>query len=151
MGLTLTEQLRVIDGTLKPTVISDPLISLTHASGVNAARDFNSGYKIFPTSEEVDNGDGTFTTTPINTKASGYLSKMLSATAKMITSDSTGLNSLMIVMASLISKEEVVTPQVIEGATIAQWEGFINDHIKPAMELFANVRIDEKSEYDALP
>lgn len=150
MALSLTEQLRVIDGTLKPTLVNDVLIDLTHASGVNFARDFNVSYKQFPTSEEVDDGQGGTITNPINTEANAYLNKMLGASAKMITSDSKGLTSLMVVMASLIAKVNIVTAPVIEDATEAQWEGFINDHIIEALELFASVRIDEKADYTAL-
>jgi len=152
MALTLSEQLQLTANTLKPDVVNDPLIDLTHASGVNAARDFNTGYKIFPTSEVIDDPDnpGNDITVSINTLASGYLNKMLGATAKMIAADSKGLYSLQSVMSSLIAKVTIVTVPVIEGATEAQWEGFINDHIIEALELFAAVRIEEKAEYDSL-
>ena len=153
MALNLSEQLQVIQGTLKPTSVDDLLIDLTHASGVNAARDFNTGYKLFPIIEIIDDPDnvGEFISVPINTLASGYLNKMLSATAKMIAADSKGLISLMTVMASLMAELVSATPAFILGLTKDQWFGFINDNIITALELFANVRIEEKAEYDNLP
>lgn len=144
MALTLSEQLQLTANTLKPDLVDDQLITLTHASGVNAARDFNTGYKIFATD------DGQDPPIPINQKALAYLNKMLSATAKMIAADSKGLNSLQSVMASLMAEFPAATPVFIAGLIEVQWYDFINDNIITALELFAAVRIEEKAEYDNL-
>lgn len=156
MALNLSEQLQVISEDLKPDSVSDLLIDLTHASGVNAAISFNTGYKLFPITEVIDDPDnpGTDITVSINELASSYLNKMLRATAKMISAESGGLESLRSVMASLISNAVIgqieITAALIIGATPAEWYGFINNNIIKALELFANVRIEEKTEYDAL-
>ena len=64
----------------------------------------------------------------------------------------------MVVMASIISGVEEIngnpiemTPELIQGATLQQWENFVNNSIKQAIELFSNVRVDEKAAYDLLP
>ena len=149
MALSLEEQLLVQRGELKPTAVEDSLIELVHASAINYARDFSTTYKQFDT---VD-GEGN----PQNQKANSYLTKMLSASQRAITSDSAGRQALMVVMSSLIANVTElngqpidVTPELIQGASAQAWESFINSRIQIAFELFANVRIDEKAEYDAI-
>ena len=142
MALSLEEQLLVQRLELKPTAVEDSLIELVHASAINYSRDFSTTYKQFDT---VD-GEGN----PQNQKANSYLTKMLSASQRAITSDSAGRQALMVVMSSMIADVEIATPEVIEAATSAQWEAFIDSNIQRAFELFANVRIDEKAEYDAI-
>ena len=119
MSLNLSEQLELNAGTLFPNSVTDNILELTHMSGLNAARDFNTGYKIFPTSEVIDDPDnpGTDITVSINQKAATYLNKMLSATARMVITDSDGLRSLRSVMTSLIADETQATPSVIANAT----------------------------------
>lgn len=146
MSLNLSEQLELNAGTLKPNDVSDGILELTHMAGLNAARDFNPNHKVFDT---VDNTDP-LNPIPINQDANQYLNKMLSATARMVITDSDGLRSLRSVMTSLIASEGVVTPSVIANATEAQWYGFINDNIMTALELFAGVKVQEKAEYDLL-
>lgn len=142
--LNLKEQLEVQRGDLKPNSVEDKLIEITHVSGINFARDFAVTYKVFPTDDGGDPAQS------INTLASAYLSKMLSATNRMITADSSAIQSLNNVMASLIANENVATESVILNATLEQWEGFVNNNIHTAFELFAQVRQEEKTEYDAL-
>lgn len=149
--LTLSEQLKIVNDELKPDLVSDLLVDLTHASGINAARDFNPNHKTFDT---VDNSDPS---NPIakNVDANAYLTKMLNATSKMISADSNGLVSLKIVMVSLISNATFsngtipITAQLIKDATKAEWEGFINDNIIKALELFAGVKVQEKTQYNS--
>lgn len=149
MALSLEEQLLVQRGELKPNDVDDQLIELVHASAINFAINFNVSYKQFDTVD--DQGE------PTNQAAKRYLDKMLSVCQKAIRDDSDARQSLMIVMASIISNVEElggnpidVTPGLIEAATSEQWEAFINMSIQQAFELFANVRIDEKAEYGAI-
>ena len=150
MALSLKEQLLVQRLELKPTAVEDSLIELVHASAINYARDFSTTYKQFDT---VD-GEGN----PQNQKANSYLTKMLSASQRAITSDSSGRQALMVVMSSMIANitefngnSIEITPELIQGASSEHWEQFINENIQRAFELFANVRIDEKAEYNNLP
>ena len=85
MALSLEEQLLVQRLELKPTAVEDSLIELVHASAINYSRDFSTTYKQFDT---VD-GEGN----PQNQKANIYLTKMLSASQRAITSDSAGRQS----------------------------------------------------------
>lgn len=141
MSLSLHNQLRIQNGKLKPNAVSDALIETAHAASINFARDFQVGYKLFPT---VD-GEGN----PINQLATSYLNKMLSATTKAITSDSSAKVAVMVVISSLVAGKDYTVEQ-IEGATEAQWEGFVKINMQTAVELFANVKQEEKAEYDSL-
>ena len=141
MALLLHDQLRIQNGTLKPEAVTDQLIETAHASSINFARDFQVGYKVFPT---VD-GEGA----PINQLATAYLNKMLSATSKAISSDSAAKVAVMVVISSYIA-ETVDTPEVIENLTESFWEMVIGQQMETTIELFANVRIEEKAEYDSL-
>lgn len=135
MAFSLHNQLRIQSGDLKPTAVTDELIETAHASSINFARDFQVGYKDFVAEDK-----------PLATK---YLDKMLSATSKAITSDSAAKVAVMVVMASLIADKDYTVAE-IQGASESQWEGFVDDNMQTAVELFAKVRQDEKAEYDAL-
>ena len=141
MSLSLHDQLRIQNGTLKPIAVSDALIETAHAASINFARDFQVGYKLFPT---VD-GEGN----PINQLATSYLNKMLSATSKAITSDSAAKVAVMVVVSSYIA-ETVDTVDVIENAPQSLWETVISGQMQTAVELFANIKQEEKAEYDSL-
>jgi len=144
MALTTTEQLDLMGNVLKPTSIGDKtLMEYAHASGLNYARDFNPSHKNF-----APLGD---TPTQAEKDANTYLDKMLSATAKMIISDSKSLAALNGIMASLISEVVSVTSNSIISATTSQWEGFINNNILEAIELLAGIRVQERIEYNLLP
>jgi hypothetical protein len=142
MALDLSEQLRLVDGTLKPTEETDSLITLTQASGTNFARDFAVNAKDVPPLVDPP--------VQADVDANAYLNKMLSASNRMITTDSKGNQSLFLVMCSLIAKVPVVTTAMIIGASSDVWEGFVNDNIQVAIELFAGVKNEEKTAYDAL-
>ena len=136
MALTLSEQLDVQAGTLKPAAVEDMLIDLAAAAATNFARDFNVSYKSF---------DG-----EANPEAQGYLNKMLAANNRALRADSAAAQSLNRVISSLIADVEIATPAIIEAATQEQWFAFVNDNIEKAVELFAAVLIAEKTAYEAL-
>lgn len=137
MALNLKDQLRIQKGELKPAVIGDAtLIEYVHVSAVNFAREFNSNHKIFD-----------HETYP---KAATYLQKMLGATAKAINSDSNYKIATMVVMASFIASFPTMTEEMYVNASQVDFEEFLDSYIKQTTELFANVRIEEKQEYDGL-
>lgn len=136
MALNLKQQLAIQKGELKPTAIDGTLLEYVHVSAVNFARTFNSTHKVFDHEEKP--------------RAAMYLQKMLSATAKAINSDSQYKIATMIVMASFIADFDTMTEQIFVNATQEQWENFIDSFIKQTTELFANVRLEEKAEYDSI-
>lgn len=140
MALNLTDQLAVSSGEISPPDTTTKLITLTQASALNFARDFAPNAKEIPTPTDVS---------PENeVLAYAYLSKMLSAIQKLYAAGSSGNESLLLVMSSLIAGNSVTRAQ-IEAAAQEDWETFINTYIENATEQFANVRNVEKAAYDA--
>ena len=135
MALTLSEQQELTRGDIAPP--QDSLITLTHSSGTNYARDFPVDSKQVPPLPEVP--------TQAEIDANSYFNKMMSAVRQMITSDSKGNTSLWLVMISQIAKE--ATKAQLVGANQAAWEAFINDHIEMSMMLFAGVTKQEVIAY----
>ena len=135
MALTLSEQQELTRGDIAPP--DESLITLTHSSGVNFARDFPVDAKIVPPLPEVPTQD--------EIDANNYFGKMMSAVRQMITSDSKGNQALWLVMISQIAK--VANKAQLLGASQATWELFINDHIEMSMRLFAGVTKQEVIAY----
>lgn len=137
MALNLKQQLAIQKGDLKPTVIGDEtLLEYVHVSAINFAREFNSTHKVFDHEAYP--------------KAAAYLQKMVGATAKAINSDSQYRTAAMVVMSSYIASHTSVTEEMLVNASQSAWEDFIDDNIKKTTEIFANVRLEEKQEYDGL-
>lgn len=136
MPFNLKQQLAIQSGELKPTGIDEPMIDYIHAASINFARVFQSTHKVF---NEED-----------HSLAAAYLNKMLSATARAITGDSSSKNAALVIMVSFIAGHPTIVEQGFVNATQEEYESFINSYIEQSIELTANVKVDEKAAYGGI-
>lgn len=142
MALTLTEQQDLLSGIYKPPSIT--LNQMLNLAVMNYALNFRENYTVFAT---VDgNGD------PINTDAQSYLSRMLRVCNRVVRQDTRQqvVSSFEQVMVSEIATTAAVTTTLLQNATDANWEQFVNTNILSAFEIVGGVLKAEKTAYDAL-
>lgn len=141
MALNLAEEQKIIEGKEAPFFPPSPspaLVNLSRNSAINFARDFAVG-----ASNPEDETD------PVKkANAQIYLDKMLNAVTRILAADSTAINSLLLVISSYIAGDPIITPTLLASATTSNWEDFVNNNIKKAIELFAGVTNVEKDAYD---
>lgn len=131
MALTALEQLKLVSGEVKPEATD--LRTLVKASAFIYAANFQFGSKVFDESSELD--------------ATSYKSKMYALVRRIISGNAD--ESIFRVIVTIIGQAATDLVQV-QNATDAQWEVFVSDQIDEAMEIVADIRLNEKTAYDAL-
>jgi len=133
MGLTATEQLKLINGEVKPP--ETDLLELTHQTAVIYAKSFYDTYKEF---------DGA--TYPL---AQEYLNKMFGVSNGLLHNYADVIDRVNRMVIVIIGD---VAPSlaVVENANQTQWEGFVLDQMDEALEYVSGVKRNEKEEYMSL-
>ena len=133
MGLTATEQLRLINGEVKPP--ETDLLTLTHQTAFIYAKSFYDNYK------EFEGG--------ANPLAQEYLNKMFGISDSVLHNYSDTIervNRMVVVIIGTVAAD-IAT---VEAATQSQWEGFVLDQMDEALEYVSSVKRNEKAEYTSL-
>ena len=149
MALNAYEEITIINNDVSPDATT--LQELVHQIGTQFAEDFMKSYKIFPTTEVIDDPEnpGTDITVSINQEATSYLNKMISISGRMYKVDGAAVNSLKRIVVVLLGELAPDYQFVIDmGDDI--WENFVNIVMVDAFELSSGVRQEEKTEYNAL-
>ena len=134
MALTALEQLKIVNGEEGASPDTTDLRTLVKATAFIKAAEFQQTYK------DVDSE-----TQPL---AASYLNKLFALNRQIIRGNSD--ESLFRVIVTIIGAVPGVTLAIVQAATDTQWEVFVADNIMRAMEIVADVRKDEKTEYDGI-
>src|SRR5690606_14345952 len=132
MALTITEQLQLIAGTVKPP--SNHLGVLVHQTAVKFAVQFYDTYKSIDPS-----------LTPLGQQ---YLNKMFGVSDRMFRKSDNVIEQLTRIIVVIIGKQNVTLNQVT-AANDELWEGFVFDQMDEAFEYLSGVKRDEKAAYTA--
>lgn len=138
MALTITEQMNLIKGTVKPP--SNDLIDLVHQSAMKYGYDFFAAYKVFA----IVN-----TATPpvtVNQDATNYINKILSIANQVFNADQRTVGSLKRIIVTILGASGVTNAQVI-AASDATWESTIATNMPRAFELLAGITKAELANY----
>lgn len=136
MALTITEQMKLIDGTVKP--LSNLLIDLIHQSAMKYGKDFSEGYTVF----SIINASSV----AINGDAENYVMKMLSIANRVFNADQSTVGALKRIIVTIVGSSGVTNAQILS-ATDATWENTIATHMPRAFELLASVTKREIANY----
>ena len=130
MALTPTEQLRIISGNVKPP--ETDLLSLILQSSFIHSNEFYDTYKEFDES-----------TYPL---ADRYRKRIFALIQEIIDGDLSVVRNIMRMWVVILGETGYTIDQV-EQATQTQWENFVLDQIDESIEYVAQVKRNEKSEY----
>lgn len=133
MALTALQQLKLVNGLDGASPDATDLRTLVKASAYIYASNFYDTYKDF-------DGD-------VETLAKNYVNKIFSI-CKQVFKGGADLELFRIVV-TIIGKQPFSFAQIV-GASDSQWEDFVADNIGEAFEKLADVRRDEKTQYEAI-
>lgn len=138
MSLTITEQMQLIKGTVKPP--SNELIDLVYQSAMKYAFDFFANYKVFSI---VSNA-----TPPvaINADAERYVTKQMVVANNIFNADQPTIGALKRIIVTIIGASSVTLAQVV-AANDTAWESTIGTNMPRAFELLAGVTKRELANY----
>lgn len=136
MALTITQQMNMINGTVKPP--SNLLIDLVHQSAMKYGKDFSEGYTVFSI---VNNSS-----VAINANAENYVTRMLSIANRVFNADQSTVHALKRIIVTIIGSSSITYAQVT-GALDTDWESTIATHMPRAFELLAGVTKREIANY----
>lgn len=134
MALTVSQQLQLVNGTVKPP--NELLIVLVHQTALVKAKQIYDGYKNFDTSNF-----------PL---AQSYLEKMLRVSDSVFRKQGDIIEQINRVLITIIGASSF-TMQQVQAADTAAWESFLLDQIDEAFEYLSGVRKEEKIQYNSLP
>lgn len=131
MALTIIEQLKLINGTLKPP--STSLDALVHQASYNYAKSFYDTVK----------------DTTGNAEADSYATKVFNV-AKRVLRNEQGVTAILTRMIITIIGASSATLAQVTAATDAQWEAFIVGQMDETFEYVGDVKKEEKLAYNAI-
>lgn len=133
MALTVTQQIKIINGDIAPPDYS--LNQLVEQISISTAREFNAN------SKTID--------TMTHSLAGEYLHKMTRASTSILQQNAYVIE-LSKVIISLLGESPITEAQTV-AANNDGWEAFIESNMLGAIESVAGVVSAEKTEYDNLP
>jgi replication fork clamp-binding protein CrfC len=135
MALSVTEQLKILNGVVRPPDIETTLTTLINQTAFVYAKTFQDGVKEF---DEQN-----------NLLAARYKDKLLDLVANVHQNNKNIMLSLEKQIVTILAQTTTTYNQV-EIASQTTWEGFILNNIDEAFEYISEIRSEEKVAYDAI-
>lgn len=133
MGLTISDQLKLMSGEIKPP--SNDLIVIVHQAALIASKRFYDTHKTF---------DGALTP-----EAQNYLNKLFVICDRVFKKDPAVIQQLLGITVLIIGTSPLTIAEITD-AKDNQWETFILEKMDESFEYLAGVKRDEKAIYKNL-